>query len=228
MTQPYQTPWFQHSAEFTLTLTVVIAGGARPSTASRRARQTFERVANHTTRLKDVVAVTAVGGPSHHGQVSWPQPVAFPAANTEPGTVGSGKLLRYCSASELVTRFPTSTLTTSVPNGRWPQANDAARRRRDADRRRRRAVGCANAHPALLQPAHRFYGCVYCEPEEHLLALRRQEHPQAHGSALERCLCGQPAPHEGPRCTNHRDVGLEVLEGDPPALNLLEDYLPLH
>ncbi len=129
--QPYQTPEFQNSAEFTIVVTFVVAGGARPGTAAQRAARIFERIANHAARLTDVVALSATAGHSSEGQMSWPQRVRFAAANVETRVSGGlGKLSSYVHPDRQQAKVALAA------------ANTAARARRDADQRRRASAGC--------------------------------------------------------------------------------------
>lgn len=212
MTQPYETPAFSHSAEFTVAITVVVAGGKRHTTADARARRIFERLANHAARSKPALEVTATAGASHKGEILWNTAVAFTAGNTSPDPLHEGKFYRY-----LDPEFEHAKQTLAA-------ANAAAQARREADRRRRRAVGCANAYPSLLEPGRRSCECAYCEPEDHLLAARPHD-SATHGLALGRCLCGTAVPRPGQRCSRHRNVTLELLDGDPAPLQLLADYV---
>lgn len=210
MTAPYETPEFQHSAEFTVAVTFVVAGGKRPFTVDRRARRIFEQIANHAARLNDVLEVGAAGGPSHKGEISWRRPVTFSAGNTTPDPLDASKSFHY-----LDPEFERAKRALAA-------ANEAARAKREADRRRRSAVRCANAYPSVLEPGRRHCDCVYCDPEGHLMAARQAPHASL---PIPRCLCGQAVPEPGQRCLTHRDVQLEVFDDDPAPLQLLADYM---
>lgn len=212
MNEPYETPEFSNSAEFTVVITLAVAGGKRPFTVDRRARRIFERLANHAARCKDVLQVTAKGGPSCNGEISWSRPVAFTAANTSPDSLQPDKAYRYLDPDyERALRALAA-------------ANRVAQARAQADRDRRRVVGCANASPSLLDPGRRSCQCVYCQPEEHLLAARLPREASADGMVRARCLCGQPVPAPGQRCLAHRGAELQLLDGDPAPLCLLGDH----
>lgn len=212
MTQPYETPAFSRSAEFTVAITVVVAGGKRDFTADARSRRIFERLANHAARCKHALQVTATAGPSRKSEILWNSPVAFTGGNTSPDPLHEGKFYRYLDPEfEYAKRALVA-------------ANKAAQARRDADRRRRSAVGCANAYPLILELSPRSCECAYCEPEDHLLAARPPRDTTTHGLAFARCLCGTTVPGPGQRCGDHHGVALELLDGDPPPLQLLADY----
>lgn len=73
--QPHDTPAFQHAAEYTIAVTFVVAGGKRPRTADHRAHRVGEQIANYTAPWAKSVEVTAAGGASTHGTVTWPTPI---------------------------------------------------------------------------------------------------------------------------------------------------------
>lgn len=212
----YQTPAFQHAVEYTVSLRLVIAGGKRRGTAERRGLRVAERLASYAARLADVVEVTGAAGVSHDGQVSFPRPIQFAAANTARSTrERPGTLSRYLDPER------------DRALRELAADNAAARARKDADRQRRSALGCRNTYQPTLD-GERPCECVYCRPEDHLLAFRRLQRGEADSLrvATPRCLCGQPVAMTGQRCLRHRDPRLVVLDGDPPALQLLADHVP--
>lgn len=211
--QPHDTPAFQHAAEYTIAVTFVVAGGKRPRTADQRAHRVFEQIANYTARLGHVVEVTAAGGASTDGTVTWPTPVRFAAANSGPTAVGSDKLARYvdCERDRALSSLA--------------EANAVQRARRETDRQRRTAVSCHNTNQPFLDGDRRCR-CVYCDPEAHLLAIRAAQRGDPDRFVEHRCLCGRPVTQAGQRCTAHRDTELTVLSGDPAALQLLPDLMP--
>ena len=212
--RPYDTPAFQHAAEYTITLTFVVAGGKRRGTAERHAKRVAERLANHAARLADVVEVVAVGGVSYDGKPHAPYPIRFAAANTGPARPGDGRLARYVDPER------------DRALRALKADNAEAKAREDADRRRRTALGCRNAHRSMfLGQTH--CACAYCRPEDHLTALRRAEHgDDDHRFVRPRCLCGQRVALPGQCCIRHGDARLVLLDGDLPALQLLADHVP--
>lgn len=211
--QPHETPEFQHAAEFTIAVTFVVAGGKRPRTANGRARRIFAQIASYTARLGHVVEVTATGGPSHRGTVTWPSPIAFSAANTDAAPAGKpDRFYRYLDPER-------DRALRSLA-----EANAAQRVRKEADRQRRSTVGCANTHPSIFN-GPRTCRCVYCDPEAFLLALRATRRGEPEPFAELRCLCGRPVPGPGQRCRAHQGTDVVVLEGDPAALQLLPDLM---
>lgn len=200
--QPHETPEFRNAAEFTVTITFKVAGGERLRTAEGRARKVAERLTAAATRMAGVVEVSARGGASREGDVHWPSPISFAAANAGRGE--QGRLTRYLDPGhERALRSLAA-------------ANAAYRERRQADEDRRRAVGCANAYPSLLEPSYAPCECVYCLPGERAGPL---DTPAGERWLFPpRCLCGVPVPVVGGRCLAHRGVELVVLEGDARAL----------
>ncbi len=92
----HESPRFRNAVEYTIAITVTLAGGARYGTADRRADKLAERLANTAARCGEAVQVTAVAGPSHHGNAIRPQQVHFAAANSGRGTYAEpAKLDRY-------------------------------------------------------------------------------------------------------------------------------------
>lgn len=153
--------------------------------------------------MAGVVEVSARGGASREGDVHWPSPISFAAAN--PGRGEQGRLTRY-----LDPRHERALRSLAA-------ANAAYRERRQADQDRRQAVGCANAYPSLLEPSCAPCECVYCLPDEH--TADPLDTPTGERWSLPpRCLCGVPVPDEGGRCLAHRCVELVVLDGDAQAL----------
>lgn len=204
MTSPHETPEFRNSATYTIVLTYTVAGGARVQTAHRRAERVAEQIANAASRLGSVVDVRAAAGPADaNGELIWPTPVRFAAANTgetRPST--ADKLSRYLDPD-----YERALCSLADAHAR-------ARARRDADRERRRAIGCANAFQAL-GASNRWCECVYCRPTgHHEMALSPE--------CGERwCLCGRVVTAADGRCQEHRDVQLVVLDGDPTELSHL-------
>ncbi|WP_052665094.1 hypothetical protein [Nitriliruptor alkaliphilus] len=204
MTSLHETVEFRNSATYTIVLTYTVSGGARVQTARRRAERVAEQIANAASRLGSVVDVRAVAGPAGaDGELLWPTPVRFSAANTgESRHDAPDKLARYLDPDY-------ERALTSLAD-----AHARARARRDADRERRRAIGCANALQAVT-PFSRGCNCVYCRPvEHHAVALS-----QIDGEHW--CLCGRYITTAGERCSDHRDVQLVVLDGDPEELTTL-------
>lgn len=213
--RPYETPAFQNAAEYTVTLTFVIAGGKRRGTAQRRGERVAERLTNYAARLADVVDLVATGGLSHKGEVTMPRRVHFAAANTARGQPDvSGKLDRYVDPER------DRALRALAAD------NAAAKARAEADRQRRSALGCRNVYRPLLT-GKQHCDCVYCRPADHLMDIRGLERGDAAGLRFvtPRCLCGHRVALPGQRCTLHRDTRLVVLDGDPPELHLLADYV---
>lgn len=203
--EPHDDAAFANSVTYTVKVTMTVRGGVRRDTADRRARRVAERVADAAARAKDVVEATAVAGPSRDGEILWPNRVHFPAANTGRDALGEvGKLDRYLDPDhELALR-----------------SLSAARRRqqahREADRRRRAAVGCRNTLSGVWdEPRCR---CVYCEPDDHYVARQLFANTDPTACGPPPCVCGQPTP-AGARCLRHRDVQIVALDGDPEALH---------
>lgn len=192
---------FANSAEHTIMLTVVVAGGVRHSTARRRTERVAEKLADAASRTKHILDVTARAGPSHLGEVHFSHPVAFPAANSGESNREGGL-------------------------GRWVDADFAlflerrraerlrARERRDRDRRRRLDVGCLDHSQLADEPCR----CVYCRPAGHLRALSQHGEDPPIVFAAPRCVCGQYVPAPGVRCVRHRRARLVLLPDDPEEL----------
>lgn len=203
----HETAAFQNAVTYSVTVTYTIAGGARRGTAERRAVEVAERLANTAARIPSVVEATATVGRSMDGQLIAPQRVRFAKANTGHGAPAEpGKLDRY-----LDPEHERALASLAAADAAW-------RARRDADRRRRLAVGCRNTS-VLSPPGGRSCPCVYCCPEEHTgdAGLGRA----AAGLDLAQCLCGVLVGARGLRCPAHRDVELVVLDDDPVALHEL-------
>lgn len=203
MTEAHDDPRFRNSATYQVAVTVTIAGGARWQTAHRRADRVAERIANAAARAADVVDVHAqVGPPDAEGRMIAPTPVHFAAANS-----GTGRLDRPDRLSRYLDADHERALTSLA------DANRRHRQRRDADRDRRRAVGCVNAVRALWTTTTMpgLCGCVYCDPDLHLVLA---EHPDERGGEVPRCLCGRSADS----CSRHADAALVVMDGDLRSL----------
>lgn len=192
---------FANAAEHTITLTVVVAGGVRRSTARRRAERVAEKLADAASRTKHVLEVAARAGPSHLGEVHFSHPVAFPAANTGESN-RDGRLGRWVDGD-----FALFLEQRRVERLR-------ARERRDRDRRRRLDVGCLDAS----QLADESCPCVYCRPAGHLRAVSQHGEGAPTVFAAPRCLCGGYVPAPGSRCVRHRSARLVLLPGDPEEL----------
>lgn len=209
MTSLHETAEFRNSATYTIMLTYTVSGGARVQTARRRAERAAEQIANAASRLGSVVDVRAVAGPAGaDGELLWPTPVRFSAANTgDSGLDDPGKLPRY------------STPTTNRALTSLADAHARARARRDADRDRRRTIGCANTFRGFTT-ADRWCECVYCRPAAHHDMALSPENEEGW------CLCGRiVTTAQERRCADHRDVQLVVLPGDPTELTSLSRSL---
>jgi hypothetical protein len=178
-------------------------------TADRRARKVAERLANVAARTPGVVEVQATAGRTLSGEVSWPERVRFAEANSGHGTYADpGRLDRYLDPEhERALRSLAA-------------ANAAAEQRRQADRDRRRSVGCHNTY-AISTMDHRYCGCVYCQPGDHDGAAEAKRVDPGNPTIERRCVCGQWVPAAGDRCLSHRVVSICVLEGDSAALQRL-------
>lgn len=209
MTEPHETPEFFNSAEYTISITFRVAGGARRQTAHRRARKIAERLANAAARAAHVVEVTAAGGASSDGKPLTTERIRFSSANTGRGTnADPSKLDRY-----LDPEFERAVRSLD-------EANAAARRDIDADRERRKALGCMNTYRTSRGSDVRCL-CAYCEParHEHALDLAAADTPDP--LSTPRCVCGRVVAAAGLRCSRHRGHDLAALDGDPPALQRL-------
>ncbi|WP_052665358.1 hypothetical protein [Nitriliruptor alkaliphilus] len=200
MAEAHDDPRFANSATYAVTVTITVAGGARSRTAHRRASKVAERLANTAARAADVVDASAKLGLVVNDEVVWTDAVAFSAANTGHGTYAAPeRLFRYLDPDHeraLVSR---------------EQANARYRQHRDADRKRRQAVGCADANQLGWTDA-RPCSCIYCDPVLHLaLAL----HGADEGSP--RCLCGALRS----LCRRHDGLVPVVLENDAAELHQL-------
>jgi hypothetical protein len=209
--QPHETAAFQNSAKYVVAVTFTLAGGARRRTAERRAERIAERLASTAARAAGVVDVSAVTGPtSSDGTMLVPRRVHFSAANTGHATYGDpGKLDRYLDPEH------------ERALASLAAANEAYRARQNADRKRRQAVGCVNAHRVGLPGDRRSCECVYCRPDDHL-AARELDASGSHWFTPPACLCGTPTPAGG-RCMHHRRVEVVVIDGDPDALRQLAE-----
>lgn len=211
MTAPHETPQFRNAAEYTVTITFRVEGGARWQTADRRARKIAERLTNHAARAAQVVEVSAVGGPSQDGKPFAPERIRFSAANSGAGSYGEPtKLGRY-----LDPEFERALASLA-------EVNAAARAVTEADQQRRQAIGCLNTYQSSSSslPAARCL-CVYCAPGEHEHALRRAEAGQPDPLRSVRCICGRAVAAAGLRCARHIGVQLVVLDGDSERLRRL-------
>jgi hypothetical protein len=200
---PHETREFTNSVEYTIQLTIVVAGGERWRTGHARARRIAERLANTAARAKGVVDVRAVAGASRDGEVLAPERVCFDAANSGHGTgVEPAKLDRYLDPDH-------ERALASLAD-----ANAKARVRRQADFDRRCAIGCskpAGLGPGIARPCR----CAYCRPHEHLELRAETPDPWADGG---RCLCGHPSTPPAFGCRPHRGQQLVVLDDDPAEL----------
>lgn len=214
MTQPHETPEFRNSAEYTVTVTFRVAGGARWQTAHRHARCIAERLANHAARAAQVVEVTAVGGPSEHGRPFSPGWIRFAAANSGRGTYADpDRLDRY-----LDPEFERA--LASLADARATAADQV-----EADRARRQALGCLNTHQPSWRRALRC-PCAYCSPGEHEHALRQSRAGEPDPLRTPRCVCGRAVTTAGQRCARHVGLELVVLDADPAPLHRLASHQP--
>jgi hypothetical protein len=206
---PHETPQFQNAARYVVSVTFTVAGGARRETAERRAEKVAERLASAAARAAGVVEVTAVAGSAgSDGTIVVPRRVHFAAANTGAGTYADPQTLdRY-----LDPEFERALASLKA-------ANEAFRARQQADRQRRLAVGCTNAYGASLFRERQRCECVYCQPDDYLVAHELAGRG-SHWFGPLRCLCGTPTPTGG-RCMHHRDATLVLLDGDPVSLQQL-------
>ena len=211
--RPYETPQFRNQAEFTIAVTFVVAGGARPQTALRRARRIAERLANTAARAAGVVDVRAVGGVSRKGEMNGPERVCFEVANSGRATnADPTKLDRYLD--------PDHHLALAA----LAEDRAAARARIRADQQRREAVGCANPWRTRVidRPA---CVCVYCQPAVHLDA-RDPSGRRDDDVVPARCVCGRESTDARGPCARHRGHRLVLLDGDPPELERLAAIWP--
>lgn len=208
---PHETPKCQNSVEYTVAVTFWVEGGARWQTAYGRADRMAERLANYATRAAHVVEVHAVGGPSTYGQIVSSDRIRFSQANAGLGTYGDRSKRDRWIDPEFQRALDS-----------LAEANAQARARRNADRDRRQALGCANAY-RLGYESPRQCACVYCVPARHLDS--RTGLTSGLQFLSSRCICGRPAPQPPGRCGRHRTTELVVLDGDPDDLGRLADLL---
>ncbi len=208
----HEHPEFVNAAEFTVKITLTVAGGARRETAERRATRIAERLADVAARARDVVAVIADAGPSRDGEtVSWPQPVWFSLANS--GQVNTrGRLNRYLDPD-----YERALHSLEAANVR-------ASARREADRRRRVDVACRDPYQ-LGGDERSCCRCVYCRPLDYEHELKLVSHQGADPFAIYHCVCGSPVAQPGSRCHLHKFTRLVLLKDDPPALQWLVSAL---
>lgn len=211
MTEPHETDEFRNSTEYTVAITFRVEGGARWQTAHRRAERIAERLASAATRAAKVVEVTARGGVSQDARPLTADRVRFSGANTGHGTYGEpDKLDRY-----LDPEFERALASLAA-------ANAVAKARTDADRERRRAVGCMNSF-RLSWDTPAACLCAYCEPDRHLDTVTGLR------SGLQfdppRCVCGHVVTASGLRCSTHRDHELVVFDDDRDGLHRLAQQL---
>lgn len=209
MSAPHETPAFRNSVEYTVAITFRVEGGARQQTARRRAETIAERLANAASRAAHVVEVTATAGPSRDGTVDFSERVRFSAANTGRGTsVEPDRLDRYLDPE----------FELALASLAEAKAQDTALR--EADRERRRSLGCLNAFRVGSEDVARC-ACVYCAPDDHEHQLWLAQAGQVNVLRPPHCICGRPVPLPGNRCTRRHDDELVVLEGDPDSLRRL-------
>lgn len=209
--QPHERAEFYNAVTYAVTVTVTVQGAKRHGTADGRARKVAERLANAAARIPGVVEVSATAGPTVNGEVTRPERVRFAQANSGQGTYAEpGKLDRYLDPEH---ERAVQSLCAE---------NAAAEKRRQADRDRRRNTGCTNTY-ALGPTDWRYCACVYCQPDEHLLAAQAAEEDRPSPFCNHRCVCGTPVPAAGQRCLSHRRVEIVVLDADPDALQQLAE-----
>ena len=207
--QPHERPEFFNAVTYAVTVTITVEGGRRRGTADRRARKVAERLANAAARTPGVVEVTATAGWTSNGKVPWPERVGFAEANTaQGGHAEVDKLDRYLDPDH---EFAMRSLA---------EENAAAERRRQADRERRRGIGCHNTY-ALIPTDRRHCKCVYCRPDDHYREIQSIERHGQSPFCTYRCLCGIAVAAESERCLAHRRAEIVVLEQDDSALQLL-------
>jgi hypothetical protein len=211
--EPHEDAAFANSVVYTVAVTVRVRGGTRALTAQRRAAAIAERLANHAARAKDALEVTVRAGPSRDGEMAYPQPVTFSAANTDgpSGDTPRGDPPKF-------DRYRDPDFERALAS--LAEHNAAYRTWQDADRQRRREVDCANVE--RRGGVRGRCGCVYCEPDDHYLA--RQVAATAGPRAWETppCICRRHSS-AGRRCLRHRDVVVVALDGDSDALWVLAD-----
>lgn len=206
---PHDDPAFANSLVYTIAVTVRVRGGVRSGTTDRRAQAVAERLANHAARAKHVVETTADIAENFGGKLHWTRPVHFAAANSgKPSHGEPAKLDRY--------------LDPEHERGLASLAAHNARHRAltEADRDRRLALGCPNA--CRLIGARRPCDCVYCQPDDHYVAVQLQCSSASMACGPPPCVCGRHTP-TGERCESHRNVEVVALEGDPDSLHVLAD-----
>jgi hypothetical protein len=212
VTAPAERPWERHEwvnqARWTVVVSYTVAGGARRGTAADRAARLAARLASAVARMAGVVEVTAVAGEASASE-PWrplaPERVTFDGANSD--RLGSGGFARWVDAEHERTRLALA-------------AHERAYvARRNADNRRRVAVGCRNASPWSFEPS-RSCDCVYCFPAQHVGSLARPYPDRSpHPIDRPRCVCGhEPTGGSPNRCVRHAFVEVVVLDGDADGL----------
>lgn len=88
MTAPHEAPAFRHAARYTVCLTLLVQGGARPQTAHGRAQRLAERLANTAARAAHVLEITGLVGPSRDEKIASPRRIHFAQATTGRATYG--------------------------------------------------------------------------------------------------------------------------------------------
>jgi hypothetical protein len=207
VTAAHERPEFQNSVSWTVVITFVVAGGARPQTARARAEKLAARIVSAAARLAGVVEVRAVGGETSAAEgfkPVCPRSVAFDAAN-----IGRDRYLDPDRERALAS---------------LAEENAAYRARRQADEDRRRAVGCANTYQFVLS-GRRSCECVYCAPATFLAGLTTPyPDDSTHPINRPRCVCGaepwllSARAASEQRCSRHHFVRIVVLDGDAPAI----------
>lgn len=204
MTAAYERSEFRNAVSWTVTITFVVAGGARADTARGRAEKVAGRIVSAAARLAGVVEVRAVAGPSS-GREEFtplaPRRVVFDAANT-----GRDRYLDPDRERALAS---------------LAEANAAYRSRERADDQRRRELGCVNTGRSRSDPLRLSCECVYCAPAQFLAGLTTP-YPDASPHPIDRprCVCGADADHPlgQRRCERHRSVRIVVVDGDPESV----------
>lgn len=213
MTAAHERPEFRNAVSWTVTITFVVAGGARADTARGRAEKVAARIVSATARLAGVVEVRAVAGPSS-GREEFtplaPRRVLFDAANSGHGTYGR---------PDLRDRYLDPDRERALASLAEANAADSARRR--ADESRRRELGCVNSGRSRSDPLRLSCECVYCAPALFLAGLTRP-YPEVSPHPIDRprCVCGVDPDHPlgQRRCERHRSVRIVVVDGDPESV----------